>query len=121
MTIARNTLQDFFENTRRLRRDGRARFDVDGPCRWSFFFVDSDESKLLELGRHLEELGYEIVGLLMPTPEDEDQETIYLRADRIETHSLDSLYERNAELDKLALRCGVAAYDGMDVGAVDGP
>jgi len=121
MTIALNTLQDFFENTRRLRRDGRVRFDVDGQCKWSFFFVDSDESKLLELGRRLEELGYEIVGLLRPAPEDEDQKTIYLRADRIETHSLDSLHARNAELDKVALRFGVDAYDGMDVGAVDGP
>jgi hypothetical protein len=40
--------------------------------------------------------------------------------DKLEVHSVDSLHERNAQLAVVAARFGVAAYDGMDVGAVDG-
>jgi hypothetical protein len=121
MAITLEALREFFENTRRLRSDGRARFDIDGVCRWSFFFVDTDEAKLVTLGLHLEEQGYEGVGLLRPNPEDGHQETLFLRADRVEVHSVDSLHMRNGQLEELAVRFGIAAYDGMDVGAVDGP
>jgi hypothetical protein len=121
MAIELATLKDFFENTRRLRTDGRARFNIDDVCRWSFFFVDSDKVKLVTLAHHLEELGYEIAGLLTPNPGDEDQKTLFLRVDRVEVHSVDSLHERNAQLAEVASRFGIAAYDGMDVGAVDGP
>jgi len=66
------------------------------------------KTKLVTLGRHLEELGYEIVGLLTSNPEDEDQKTLFLRADRVEVHSVDSLHERNAQLGDIALCYGQA-------------
>lgn len=119
--ITKETLQDFFENTRNLRDEGKAPFDIDDVCRWSYFFVDSDREKLNQVGVFLEDRGYEIVGFLEPEPEDEDQETIYLRADRVEKHTVDSLHERNQELYGIAEQFEVSDYDGMDVGAVDGP
>jgi hypothetical protein len=119
--ITKETLQGFFENTRKLRVEEKARFDIDGLCRWSFFFVDKNREKLTAVGRYLEDNGYEVVGFLEPTPKDDDQETIYLRTDRVEKHSVESLDERNRELYAVAERFDVQDYDGMDVGAVDGP
>ncbi|HQM64929.1 MAG TPA: ribonuclease E inhibitor RraB [Acidobacteriota bacterium] len=119
--ITRETLQDFFENTRNLRDEGRARFDIDGICRWSYFFVDTSREKLARVGAFLDASGYEVVGFLEPDPQNEDQDTLYLRADRIEKHTVDSLHERNQELYTIAEQFNVGDYDGMDVGAPDGP
>jgi hypothetical protein len=119
--ITKDTLQEFFENTRKLRDTGEAPFDIDTVCRWSFFFIDSDKKKLTKLGLHLEDNGYEIIGFLEPSPDDEDQETIFLRADRVEQHSVESLHARNLELYKVAEQFNIQDYDGMDVGAIDSP
>jgi len=115
-------IHDFFDQTRRLKEEGRARFDIDEVCRWSYFFVDTDRKKLTQAGKHLAKQGYEIIGFLdEPTPEDDDQKTLYLRFDKIEQHTPDSLLARNAELYKLAADFGLEDYDGMDVGAITGP
>ena len=45
--ITRETIEDFFDNTRKLRDEGRAQFNIDSTCRWSFFFVDSNKEKLI--------------------------------------------------------------------------
>lgn len=119
--ISREQIEELFQRTRKLHREGRASWDIDGTCRWSYFFVDSSRDKLTRLGKHLEGLAYEFVGFLEPSPEDKDQETIYLRVDRVEAQSVDTLLARNAEFYALARRFQVANYDGMDVGAVDGP
>ena len=119
--ITKEILQGFFENTRNLRDEGKTPFDIDDVCRWSYFFVDSDREKLTRVGQFLEDKGYEVVGFLEPTPEDDDQETIYLRADCVEKHTVDSLQERNQELYGIAEQFGVRDYDGMDVGSIDGP
>ena len=119
--ITRETILDFFGHTRQLKRDGRTQYDIDQICRWSYFLIDADREKLTQAGRHLEQHGYEVVGFLEPTPEDDDQETIYLRFDKVEQHTPDSLIARNAELYKLAADFALVGYDGMDVGAVDGP
>ncbi len=49
------------------------------------------------------------------------QETIYLQADKVEIHTVDTLLARNVELYALAHRFRIRDYDGMDNGAVDGP
>jgi hypothetical protein len=119
--ITKETLDDFFENTRKLIDEGRAPFDIDAKCKWSYFFVDTSKEKLTQIGRHLETEGYEIIGFLEPSPEDDDQETIYLRFDQIETHTAESLFELNHYFYCLAEKFDVRDYDGMDVGAIDGP
>lgn len=96
------------------------KWDIDDVCRWSFFFVDADRERLIKAGEELERAGYEFVGLLEPGEEDDDQETIYLRVDRVEHHTVDSLMSRNEELYAFAASHGLANYDGMDVGAVGG-
>lgn len=121
MAIDRETLTDLFAHTRQLTADGRAPFDIDQQCRLSFFFVDTDVDRLVRLSDHLQNIGYQVMGLLEPGPEDDDQDTLFLRVDRVETHSIDTLHDRNRQLDEIAVQYGVAAYDGMDVGPVDGP
>ncbi|MCB0035821.1 MAG: ribonuclease E inhibitor RraB [Anaerolineales bacterium] len=111
-------LEEFFDNTRRLYREGEAPFNIDLTCRWSFFFIDSDIKKLTDVGRHLEINGYEVIGCLEPSTDDEDQETIYLRADRIEAHTIESLNKRNLDLYAIAEKFGITGYDGMEVGEV---
>ncbi len=64
--------------------------------------IDTDREKLTRAGRHLEQHGYEVIGFLEPTPDDDDQKTIHLRFDKVERHTPDTLLARNAELYKLA-------------------
>ena len=116
--ITREALESFFEDTRQLREDGKAKWDIDDVCRWSFFFVDADREKLLRAARELESQGYENHGLLDPSPDGEEAE--FLRVDRLERHTVDSLLARNDQLDAFAKQMGLQGYDGMDVGAVDG-
>lgn len=119
--ISRDMIENLFARTRSLRAEGRVSWDVDATCRWSFFFVDSDREKLLSAAQYLEARGYEFMGTLDPTPDDDDQETIYLRVDRIEKHTVDTLLSRNEELYEIARRFDLVDYDGMDCGAIEGP
>ena len=119
--ITREAIEGLFLNTRRLRAEGRVKWDVDQACRWSYFFVDSSRDKLMRAVPVLVELGYESRGLLDPAPENDDQETLYLRVDRLEQHSVESLCARCRDLSAVADRLGLHGFDGMDVGAVNGP
>src|SRR5262245_14141215 len=86
--ITREMIEDLFERTRRLRSEGRVKWNIDDVCRWSFFFIDSSRERLIDAGQKLEGTGYEFVGLLEPNADDEDQETIFLRVDRVEKHTV---------------------------------
>jgi hypothetical protein len=119
--ITRDQIVGLFDSTRQLKREGKAHYDIDQVCRWSYFLIDTDREKLTRAGRHLEQHGYEVIGFLEPTPGDDDQETIYLRFDKVERHTPDSLLVRNKEFYKLAADFALKGYDGMDVGAVDEP
>jgi hypothetical protein len=116
--IGRDTLVSFFADTRRLREDGKAHFDIDDTCRWSYFFVDLSRSKLEPLAGHMQQLGYEVRGYLEPDLASDDP-VYFLRVDRVERHTVDSLLARNGDLYELAARFRVKDYDGMDVGEVN--
>ena len=104
-------LEEMFES---IRANGSC--DLEQPCLWSYFFTDSDRERLIAVAPELERLGYTVAGLLEPSPEDDDQETIYLRFDRVERHTVSSLNQRNHELYAFAAKHGLASYDGMEVG-----
>ena len=118
--ISLERLVSFFEETRKMKSDGQARFDIDQLCRWSYFMIDADREKLTKAGRFLETRGFDVVGFLEPSPEDK-KKLIYLRFDRVEQHTPESLFARNEELYGIARDFQLEDYDGMDVGAVDGP
>jgi hypothetical protein len=113
-------LEEFFDDTRQSFKSGRCAFLIDEECRWSYFFVDPDREKLLPVSDHMVRLGYEFVGTLYPEPDDE-KPIYFLRVDRVERHSPTSLNHLNHQLYDIADQFGVQSYDGMDVGAVDGP
>jgi len=119
--ITREQVEGLFEHTRQLRREGRVDWDIDGMCRWSYFFADSSEEKLVRLGEHLRPKGYQLVGLLKPGDDDENQDTIYLQVDRVEVHTVESLLVRNSEFYEAARQFQIRDYDGMDNGPIDGP
>jgi hypothetical protein len=113
-------LEEFFDDTRQLFEAGRCAFRIDDECRWSYFFVDPNREKLLPIADHMTHLGYEFVGTLDPEADDENP-IYFLRMDRVERHSPSSLNDLNRKLYGIADQFGVQSYDGMDVGAVDGP
>ena len=93
-----------------------AGWNTDGDLLWGYFFVDEDPAKLRRLAETLQDGGYHVVGI---SPED-DGIASRLHVERVETHTPRSLDRRNQELEALAARFGVEAYDGMDVGPVSG-
>lgn len=118
--ITLTQVEDFFSETRRTYQSGRSNWKIDGECRWSYFFIESDRAKLLPIAEHLALTGYEFVGTLAPDESDENP-VFYLRLDRIEKHSPASLHERNQLLYDIAAQFKVLSYDGFDVGAIEGP
>lgn len=74
----------------------------------------------MPVATHLASLGYEFIGTLDPGPDDIIR-NFYLRMDRVQRHSPVSLNELNRKFYAIAEQFGIESYDGMDVGAVDGP
>ena len=115
--IARESLEEMFE---RRRSDPNATWSIDDICLWGYFFTDHSEDRLAAAAPALEKLGYRVVGLLRPTPQDDDQELLFLQVERNERHTVESLHLRNIELCRFAEEHGLESYDGMDVGPVGG-
>ncbi len=103
-------LQTMFDNMR-----SQASWNVDGDLLWGYFFFDPSPAKLQALAEVLEKSQYTTANLY---PSD-DETTHVLHMEKIETHSPQSLFERNEALQQLALAHNVASYDGMDVGPPD--
>lgn len=112
--ITRDDLQEMFDSTR-----AKAKWSIDDVCLWGYFFTDHDRDKLLSAAPVLEKMGYRVVGFLEPTPEDDDQNLLFLHVEREELHTVGSLDARNQELYRFADEFGLESYDGMDVGPID--
>lgn len=91
---------------------------MDGDMVWGYFFTDSDRSVLEHAAKKLESQGYRFVDLFQPEDEGEPLPYYFLHVEKIETHDVDSLYQRNTELETFARENGLDTYDGMDVGPV---
>lgn len=119
MLITKAMVEEFFQETRQFTEDGQATFSIDEVCRWSYYFGDTSEEKLTRLGSFLESEGYEPIGFLEADDEDDDPDTLFLRVDMEELHTVDSLDERNTYFVALVKEYEIASYEGMDVGPVD--
>jgi len=93
----------------------QARWDTSRDMLWGYFFMDPTKEKLEPLAKHLAESGYRFVSIYKT----DDGKTYVLHVERVETHTPSSLFDGNAELDRLASEFGVESYDGMDVGPVE--
>ncbi|WP_395753844.1 ribonuclease E inhibitor RraB [Prosthecobacter sp.] len=95
-----------------MRRD--ASWYIEGDLLWAYFFTDRDQQRLSTFARRLASDGYHKVSIFLT----EDGTSSVLHVQRVETHTPASLHARNQEFYHLAAECGIASYDGMDVGPV---
>jgi hypothetical protein len=89
---------------------------------YSYYFVDKSVDKLEKLGLKLEADGYDFVDVFELGDEATDESTgeYLLHIDRVETHTPESLAERNVEFQRLADEFEIETYDGWEFGEVGG-
>jgi hypothetical protein len=102
-------LEDMFQNMR-----AKTKWNVDGDLLWGYFFTDPQPEKLRPVADELTKGGYRFVNLYLAR----SGKTHVLHVEKVETHTPQSLHERNLEFYRLADKHGIASYDGMDVGPV---
>jgi len=107
--IPKSKLQEMFNNIR-----VKTKWNMDKDMVWGYFFTSASQDALDKPSKELASLGYKVVAIY---PSD-DKSIYWLHVERIETHSVDSLYKRNAELYQFASKYNSVQYDGMDVGPV---
>jgi hypothetical protein len=105
--IEKSQLIEMFEGMR-----AQAPWDVDSDLLWGYFFTGDDRAALDRLSKKLVSLKYDLVELRP----DDNQDGYWLHVEKVETHSAESLHERNQEFYRMADEYAVT-YDGMDVGA----
>jgi hypothetical protein len=93
----------------------QAGWDTAGNLLWGYFFTDQKPKKLEPLAAQLVKMGYRFVEIY----ETANGGTHFLHIERVETHTPESLFVRNTEMNMLASQFGVESYDGMDAGPVE--
>jgi hypothetical protein len=87
---------------------------------WGYFFTHHEPSKLERAARILREKSYRVVKVYLSDKKDPDEPDMYwLHVEKIETHTPETLDERNNEFYILPHELGLDSYDGMDVGPVE--
>jgi hypothetical protein len=109
-----------------IRREILEHFFAAGPSRgidferdllWGYFFTHEDPALLERARPVLEKLGYRFVAI---TNREGRGDTKFLHVERVETHTVATLFARYKELSSLALKHHLDSFDGFDVGNVDG-
>ena len=95
-------------------------WNTDEEMLYSYYFVDTDVDKLEKLGLKLEADGYDFVDIFELGDEETDESTgeYLLHIDKVETHTPESLAQRNVEFQNLANEHDIASYDGWEFGEV---
>jgi len=104
-----NSPQEMFQGIR-----SKTSWNADGDLLWGYFFMDPQQEKLKPLAAALAAAGYRVASI----GPSQDGRTHVLHVEKVETHTPQSLNERNIEFYRLAEKYGVATYDGMDIGPV---
>lgn len=109
--IEKQQLEEVFENIR-----NETDWDLNDDLLWGYFFTDGDPELLTKAAQELEQADYSVVDIFAAADEEgEDLGFYVLHVEKIETHTVDSLHERNNELYAFAEKHGLETYDGMDV------
>jgi hypothetical protein len=97
-------------------------WDLNEEMLYSFYFVDKAVDKLEKLGLKLEADGYDFVDIFELGDETTDESTgeYLLHIDKVETHTPESLAQRNVEFQRLADEYQIETYDGWEFGEVGG-
>ena len=93
-------------------------WNLDEPMLYSFYFVDEDAEKLDKLGEKLEADGYDFIGIYELGDDETEEATgeFLLHLDKTETHTPESLAQRNVEFARLAEEHQIKTYDGWEFG-----
>lgn len=102
--ITREEIDVLFE---RMRQAG---WDTGSNLLWGYFFTLPDTRRLVSIVKCLSALGYHIVRV-----EADDQTIIWLHVEYFETHTPESLHQRNIALTRLAQEMELRSYDGCEV------
>lgn len=110
------------EGIREIFNDAKTQdgWNTDDEMLYSYYWVDGDVDKLEKLGEHLEKQGYDFVDIFELGEEDTGKSTgeFLLHIDKIESHTPESLAQRNVEFQKLADEYEIETYDGWEFGEV---
>ena len=110
--IPRDKLEELFDEIAKS-----AGWDMSKPMLWGYFFTHTSRDVLEVAASELAKEGYRVVEIA----EDDDEPLFWLHVERVEAHSVDSLFERNESFYRLAEELGLESYDGMDVGLAPPP
>jgi regulator of RNase E activity RraB len=96
------------------------KWNTDEEMLYSYYFVDEDVDKLEKLGNELEKRGYDFIDIFELADEKTDEATgeYLLHIDKVETHTPESLAQRNVEFQNLANEYEIESYDGWEFGEV---
>jgi len=96
------------------------KWNTDEEMLYSYYFVDEDVDKLEKLGDELEKRGYDFIDIFELADEKTDEATgeYLLHIDKVETHTPESLAQRNVEFQNLANEYEIESYDGWEFGEV---
>lgn len=95
-------------------------WNTDEEMLYSYYFADDNIDKLEKFGIELEKQGYDFIGIYELGDEETEKPTgeYLLHIDKIESHTPQSLAERNVEFQNLADEHEIKAYDGWEFGEV---
>lgn len=79
---------------------------------WGYYFRNEKVTSLEEARKILISNGYDFAEIILEGKE------YYLQIEKVETHTIDSLYDRCLELNTLAQKLQINSFDGFDVEAV---
>jgi len=93
---------------------------------WNYYFTHNEPSKLEQVKDVLISLGHSSGEIYRSSNESPNEADLFwLRVEKVESHTPESLHQRNDELFQLAYDFGIDSYDGMEVGIprneIDGP
>lgn len=93
-------------------------WDLNGELLFSYYFVDKSVEKLEKLGEYLAGEKYDFIDIFELGDEETGESTgeYLLHIDKVETHTPESLAERNVEFQKLADQYEIESYDGWEFG-----
>ena len=107
-----SNLGNLLEVFNKMQSDG---FDIDGPLKWGFYFVDSDKTKLQSVFDELKDNNYILEDIYLG-----EGDNWTLHASKIDILTAEKLHRRNLAFNELASHCEVALYDGWDVERISG-
>lgn len=97
----------------------KTKWDMSRDMLWGYFFTNPSREPLDRAAQLLSGSGYRVVNIYLSDKENAAAPDLWwLHVERVETHSVDSLFKRNADLSAFATAHHLGSYDGMDVGPV---